>query len=103
MLNINLRLFACQHRLTWAALLGLVTALSPGQAAAQESRTGEQIYRKLCASCHGAAGQGTLANYPRPLVGNRSVPQLSSVIGKTMPEDAPGKLGADEAQKVAAY
>ena len=63
------------------------------RAAAAEGRTGGQVYRQMCASCHGAAGEGTAAKYPHPLVGNRSVGQLARYITKNMPEDAPG-IGA---------
>ena len=30
-----------------------------------KDRTGEQIYRQMCASCHGASGEGTDDHYPR--------------------------------------
>ena len=66
-------------------------------------RTGEQIYRRQCASCHGAVGEGTDDHYPRPLVGERSVAGLSRLIAKTMPEDAPGECVGEDADKVAAY
>jgi len=91
------------HRpLTWTAFLGLTLVLSPGASAA-EQRSGEKIYRQQCAQCHGAAGEGTDENYPRPLIGDRSVTQLARLIAKTMPKDAPKKCTAEDAQKVAAY
>jgi mono/diheme cytochrome c family protein len=77
--------------------------LSVGDVAAAEGRTGEQVYRQMCASCHGATGEGTAAKYPHPLVGNRSVGQLTRYITKNMPEDAPGKCVGEDAQKVAAF
>ncbi len=65
--------------------------------------TGEQIYRKKCASCHGVSGEGTKAHYPHPLEGNRTAAQLARYIAKSMPEDAPGTCTGAEADKVAAY
>ena len=66
-------------------------------------RTGEQIYRKQCASCHGARGEGTPDSYPRLLAGDRSVAQLARLIAKTMPKDDPGTCTGEDARKVAAY
>ncbi len=63
---------------------------------------GTQIYLKKCASCHGDEGQGT-PKYKRPLVGDKTVPQLAQLITKTMPEDNPGTCVGPEAAKVAAY
>lgn len=85
-------------------LLGCWTALlSARMVVAAEGRTGEQIYRQLCAKCHGTAGEGTKENYPRSLAGNRSVAQLARLIAKTMPEDDPGRCVGEDAAKVAAY
>jgi mono/diheme cytochrome c family protein len=68
-----------------------------------QSRTGEQIYRQMCASCHGASGEGTDDHYPRPLIGERSVASLSKLIAKTMPEEEPGTCVGPDADKVSAY
>ena len=46
-------------------LLMLAAFLGAAGAAAAEDRSGEQIYRQMCASCHGAAGEGTPEDYPR--------------------------------------
>ncbi len=77
--------------------------VSPRLVAAFEERTGEQIYRRQCVSCHGAAGEGTAENYPHPLEGERSVENLARLISKTMPEDAPGECVGEDADRVAAY
>ena len=90
-------------RLSPTALVWLLVVLSPRIVAAFEERTGEQIYRQQCASCHGAAGEGTAENYPHPLAGDRSVAQLARLIAKTMPEDDPGTCVGEDAEKVAAY
>ncbi len=78
-------------------VIGLVSAC-----AAADVRTGEQIYKKQCVACHGASGEGAKA-YPQPLVGDKSVPQLAKLIAKTMPEDDPGSLSNQDAEKVATY
>ena len=85
-------------------MLGLALLLLAGRAVAAEVRSGEQIYRQQCASCHGASGEGT-DDAPQPLMGDRSVDQLASLIARTMPKDAPKgkKCPADDARKVAAY
>jgi cytochrome c553 len=89
--------------LTTVALLALAASLAPRAAAAEAVRTGEQIFRQQCAMCHGARGEGTDDNYPEPLQGDRSVGQLARLIARTMPKDAPKKLAAEDAAKVAAY
>ena len=89
---------ATEPVLSWIAVI-----LIPGVVAAAPDLTGEQIYRRQCASCHGAAGEGTDDYYPRALVGERPVAALSRLIAKTMPEDAPGECVGADADKVAAY
>lgn len=59
------------------------------------------LYTAKCARCHGAEGLGT-KKAPQPLTGDRSVAQLAEIIQKTMPEDDPGSLSKDDAQKIAA-
>ncbi len=66
-------------------------------------QTGEQIYRKQCASCHGAAGEGTPDDYPHLLTGDKSPAQLARLITRSMPYDAPGECVGDDASRVAAY
>lgn len=68
-----------------------------------EERTGEQIYREQCASCHGENGRGTEDNYPEPLVGDRPLSDLTKVIVETMPEGEPELCVGEDAAKVAAY
>jgi mono/diheme cytochrome c family protein len=97
------RVFGCLWLLARIEFSSLVIVLFPGMAAAGPIRTGEQIYRQQCASCHGAIGEGTDDHYPRPLIGERSVPGLARLIAKTMPEDAPGECVGEDADRVAAY
>ena len=86
--------------------IGIILArdcLVPSVTVASPVRSGEQIYRQQCASCHGSRGEGTDDHYPRALVGERSVAGLARLIAKTMPEDAPGDCVGEDAEKVAAY
>jgi cytochrome c553 len=89
--------------LLWLLLPAALALLLPRPAAADGPRTGEQIYRQQCSTCHGAMGEGTDENYPHPLHGNRTAAQLARLIARTMPKDAPKKCPADDAEKVAAY
>ncbi len=66
-------------------------------------RTGEQIYQQVCASCHGVKGEGTIECYPHPLVGERSVGELTEYISKSMPEDKPGTCVGEDARKVSQF
>jgi hypothetical protein len=90
----------------WLALAMVPLLIGAGPDTDQgkdKGRTGEQIYRQMCVSCHGASGEGTDDHYPRPLIGERSVPSLSRLIAKTMPEDDPETCVGPDADKVAAY
>ena len=81
-----------------------LAGLSVGVRASEEEdrKQGERIYRKQCAACHGASGEGS-DEYKRALTGDRSVAQLSRLIAKTMPEDDPGTCVGPDADRVAAY
>lgn len=72
-------------------------------AAADDSLSGEQIYRQQCAKCHGAAGEGVLDQYAKPLIGDRPLDDLTKLIVETMPEDDPEACVGQDAEKVAAY
>jgi hypothetical protein len=86
------------------ALGGLLLILAHTQAAhAGDGLSGEQIYKQMCASCHGAKGEGTPDDYPKPLTGDRSIAQLSKLIARTMPEDDPGSCVGADADRVASY
>src|SRR5262245_36804626 len=84
----------------WAAVVGLLLAAGPASA---QTLTGEQIFKKTCASCHGANGEGVKGKYEQALAGDKSVAQLSKLIAKTMPEDDPGTCTGEMADKVAEY
>ena len=85
-------------RLLVPALLAAATLLR-----ADEAPNGEAIYRDLCASCHGAKGEGVADKHDDPLYGERSMASLSKYIDKTMPEDEADKLDAAGSAKVAEY
>jgi hypothetical protein len=76
--------------------------MAPGPIALAEEKSGEQIYGSMCASCHGAKGEGS-KEFSRELTGDRSTAQLAKLIEKTMPEDDPGACTGEDARKVAAY
>lgn len=83
-------------------LLALALLIHPsGIAAAPPS--GEQLYKTLCASCHGAQGEGDNRHYPQPLTGDRSVLELAEYIDKSMPEKQPEKCVGEDARLVAEY
>jgi Protein of unknown function (DUF1592)/Protein of unknown function (DUF1588)/PA14 domain/Protein of unknown function (DUF1595)/Cytochrome C oxidase, cbb3-type, subunit III len=83
--------------------LSLLAALAASVAAAADQPTGEEIYRQRCASCHGLSGEGSDDNYPHPLAGKKTLPQLVRFIAKSMPKDDPKKCTGEEAQKVGSF
>ncbi len=83
-------------------LLGFLMAGTRARAA-DDPPTGEQIYTRLCANCHGATGQGTNETQNHPLIGDKSIGQLTKLIEKTMPEDNVGSCVGDDAASVAAF
>ncbi|WP_425618953.1 DUF1592 domain-containing protein [Anatilimnocola sp. NA78] len=66
-------------------------------------RTGEQVYKAQCASCHGEKGEGVKDQYAQPLVGDRSLMELTDLIEKTMPEGEPEAVNGEETQNVAKF
>ena len=45
-----------------------------------EKVTGQEIYKFLCASCHGASGEGVAEKHDEPLYGDRSIAALTKII-----------------------
>lgn len=84
-------------------LVLFVWMIAAGVSLFAAERTGEVVYREMCASCHGANGEGTPKEYPEPLLGDKSVKELAIVIAKTMPENKPQKCSREDAELVAAY
>jgi len=103
-MQIRLRSPSVLYHLTACiALGGSALLLFSGMVTADEGGPGERIYRKRCALCHGASGEGTDDHYPHTLAGHRALPQLTRYIAKYMPKDAPQKCTAAEAEQVAGY
>src|ERR1041385_336437 len=69
----------------------------------QPDHSGAAIFTKLCADCHGKNGEGVKDEYDEPLVGERSLEALTRRVKRTMPDDDPGTLTAEEAAEVSAY
>lgn len=92
-----------QRLLHWKAFVAAASVLCFVSTVVGADRTGEQIYQQTCASCHGAKGEGTTESYPHPLVGERSVGELTDYISKSMPEDKPGSIVGEEARKVSQF
>lgn len=84
-------------------LAALLSVFVVRDASGAETPTGEKVFQQKCASCHGAAGEGTSKNYPQPLVGDLSIGELTRYIEKTMPEDKPGTCVGEEAARVAEF
>lgn len=81
------------------AIVALVASAAMRPASADE-HPGAAIYRQHCLRCHGENGVGTPAA-PAPLVGDRSVGQLSRYVADTMPEDDPAAVTGEAAARVA--
>jgi len=64
---------------------------------------GKSIYRKQCASCHGAEGQGVKGKYDDALYGEWNVDRLTRYIHKNMPEEKPELCVDADAAAVAAF
>jgi cytochrome c553 len=90
-----------------SALVAVVAAVSiafaPAHADEADRVAGAEIFKKMCADCHGERGQGVPNKFDEPLYGERSIHSLAKLIDKTMPEDEPETLDAEGARKVAAY
>lgn len=87
-----------------ASLMGFALVPSPQEAKPKSkpvAADGAQVYQAQCAKCHGAKGEGGPA-YTKPLVGNRSVAELSKFIAQSMPP-GPKKCPTPQAELVAAY
>ena len=82
-----------------AAALGLATAAG----LAKPELSGELLYAKHCAKCHGDRGQGIADEHDEPLVGDWPIEKLTRVITRTMPDNDPEKCVGDEAERVALY
>ena len=78
-------------------------ALFEQRTTAADEYPGKPLYAKLCASCHGDDGQGTVDNYPAALAGDRPLVDLARLITETMPEGESDVCTGEDAEAVAAY
>ena len=83
------------------AIVALVASAAMRPAVA-EDHPGAAIYREHCLRCHGDNGVGT-PSAPAPLVGDRSVGQLTRYVADTMPEDDPTAVTGEAAAAVAEW
>ncbi len=88
---------------SFVRLLLCVGLIPSTLAAAEQHRAGREIYRQLCAKCHGRNGEGVKGKYEDALRGDRSLEKLTRYIDKAMPEDDPGKCVGEDAAAVARY
>jgi hypothetical protein len=91
----NIRLFA----LLLAVAAGAVSSLP----AADSRPNGSDVYRQMCAKCHGRNGEGVKGKYSDPLRGDRTLEKLTRYIERNMPDDDPGKCVGPDAAAVATY
>jgi hypothetical protein len=68
-----------------------------------EHHPGKAIYEKMCLDCHGAKGEGVKDKADDALIGARTLDSLAQRIDRTMPEDKPELLNAEDSKIVAAY
>lgn len=68
-----------------------------------EESAGAVVYREKCASCHGANGEGVKDEYANPLLGDRSLKELSKYIDEKMPAGEPEAVSAEDSARVAEY
>lgn len=90
-------------RLLWVCAFVLAIGGDRACQAEEQPSAGQAVYLAKCASCHGANGEGKNDRYPNPLIGDRSVGELTDYISRTMPEDKPGTCTGDEAKLVSQY
>jgi len=86
--------------MTWFAMAGLLFH-SPGLGAGVPD--GREIFREVCARCHGRNGEGVKKEYKDALYGDWSLEKLARYIEKNMPDDDPGTCVGADSQAVARY
>lgn len=103
------RHFGATFRWLASIVLSMVLAVPPAMARetnpANEPQTNDRgaiIFRQLCASCHGANGEGG-DGYDQTIEGDLPVAQLADYVAKTMPEGDPEACAGADAQAVAEY
>ena len=64
---------------------------------------GQKLFKERCASCHGENGEGVKDEFANPLIGDRSLNELSKYIDDTMPKDEADTMNAEDSAAVASY
>ncbi|MBX3444110.1 MAG: DUF1592 domain-containing protein [Planctomyces sp.] len=64
---------------------------------------GAALYQEHCASCHGEQGEGVADAYADPLIGDRSLEELSRYIDEKMPQGEPEVLDAEQSALIAEH
>ena len=90
------------RRVGWLSVLVWLLG-QPAGAADQARLPGGEIYRQLCAECHGRTGEGVKGKFDESLHGDWSVEKLTRYIHKSMPEGAPEKCVGEDAKAVAVF
>ena len=96
-------MFVRQIQLIIFSLMLCLLLGSPVVLGAERRQNGGEIYRKMCAKCHGRNGEGVKGKYNDGLHGDWSIEKLTRYIDKNMPDDAPEKCVGSEAEAVARY
>lgn len=86
----------------WVVFVSLLLSYN-GFDSIVSASSGQIIYMKQCASCHGKSGQGVKGEYEDALYGDWSVNKIKRYIEKNMPEDDPDLCVGEDAVKVAEY
>jgi hypothetical protein len=86
-----------------ACLVMLVTGNMTAISAADALERGRNVFAEKCADCHGARGEGNPKQYPQPLIGDRSLKELTDYVVRTMPKDHPEDCVGEEAVVVALF
>jgi len=95
-------MFVAAHR-WWLWLPALLLFGQQSLFADAPPPNGAQIFRQLCAKCHGSSGQGVKGKYDDALQGDWPLERLTRYIDKKMPDDDPGRCHGPPAEAVARY
>ena len=118
MRRIGLAIIFVAGTIISASAIGIVDAaqslgaqvITPARVLAQGGQvaSGQQVFRQICASCHGDQGEGIEDAPPIIGAGNalsdyRTAARLYNFISSEMPNDDPGSLSSQEYYDVLAY
>ena len=84
------------------ALIASLSACFTSFARAEDPR-GQKLFNDRCASCHGDKGEGVKDEFANPLIGDKSLNELSKYIDETMPKDEADTMNAEDSAAVASF